>query len=367
MFPPIHPRIRIALVLVLSFLVSGFIMKYTQNPLQPTSSSKEIAPYIAVNTIVSDFSHSDSDAQSQLKSSLQSIRLPPFISFETPFENSSANPETTPTNEPSGAPQSDPNMGWDTAPTSLPGRPTSTPAVLRPITNPTTSATVPTTKLSPTSIPATSVPQPTKVPKPTPTPTIPPVTSAVRPGTTIQGILQDVAQRMCIPFALLMAERTEESGVWFNNMSASTVKMVNTYGWWTSASQSQICSYLAYSTQSGLIPADSGGGSCGGGVQPGAYDQQIMGLFQVGEAEQTGAMKYIKPVISGNVDRRVLFDNAVIFAIITKGRAGNSAPASCTDWPESTVKLIAQKHFGACAYPGGNYCTEVWNLYKSFK
>ena len=45
--------------------------------------------------------------------------------------------------------------------------------------------------------------------------------------------------------------------------------------------------------------------------------------------------------------------------------AGQSPKTSCDDWPQETVMLIAEKHYGACKYSGGNYCTEVWEMYKS--
>jgi hypothetical protein len=200
---------------------------------------------------------------------------------------------------------------------------------------------------------------------------MPPVTTNTRPGTSIEAILRDVSQRMCIPYALLMAERMEESGAWFNNLTANQVAYYNTYGWWQNADHGEICSGLAYYTQTGIIPPDST--SAGTNLCPhapyvdGEFDQKIMGLFQVGDAEQTIAQKTIKSVLPGKVDRRILFDNAVMFAIITKNRAGKSSTPSCTDWPKDTVTTVAQAHYGSCAYPGGNYCTEVWNYYQKYR
>jgi len=245
---------------------------------------------------------------------------------------------------------------------------TSTPPRSVPTTPP---LSIPTIIASPRPPLATSKPQPTKVPKPSPTAALPPVTSDVRPGKSIEEILSEAAKRTCVPYAFLMAERMEESGAWFTNMTAQTTTYYNTYGWWTGADHGEICYGLAYYTQTGTIPPDS----TNAGTEPcphapfggGTYDQKIMGLFQVNEDEQKGALKYMKGILPGRVDRRVLFDNAVIFAIISKNRAGNSPMPTCTDWPEETVKLIAEKHYGACAYSGGNYCNEVWNYYKKYK
>jgi hypothetical protein len=214
------------------------------------------------------------------------------------------------------------------------------------------------------------VPAPTKVPKPTVI-VYPGVTSDVRPGSSIEEILQDVAKRMCVPYRLLIAIRTIESGAWFKNMTPTTTKFYNTYGWWKTAGVGEICAGLAYYTQTGVIPPDStgaAGGTCshapfGGGT----IDQKIMGLFQVSEEEEKVSRKNTTKALPKSIDRRVLFDNAIIFASITKNRAGQSPQPSCDDWPEETVKEVAGKHYGSCSYPGGNYCNEVWGFYKSAK
>ncbi len=356
----VPPRIRIGVVLISAFLLSIFIMKYMFSP------SETIVPSLQTQFLVADASQAVSNFKSSLLAMEKNIQIPQFNLF---FPNSS-----TSTTSPTEAPISTEPipLGWIDV---SPGVPTSTPSVLGPtqdVTFPTIPVNQPTDgPYAPSNIPKPSI-QPTNKPKPTPTPSLPPITTNTRPGTSIEEILRDVAKRMCVPYPLLMAERTEESGAWFNNMTAATVKMYNTYGWWTSASKSTVCSGLGYYTQSGLIPSDStialqDGPSCTNGAQPGAYDQKIMGLFQVGETEQNGALNYIKSIIPGKVDRRILFDNAVIFSIITKNRVGSYPAPSCTDWPQETVKHIAEKHFGACAYAGGNYCTEIWDLYRSFK
>jgi len=95
----------------------------------------------------------------------------------------------------------------------------------------------------------------------------------------------------------------------------------------------------------------------------GGYDQAIMGILQINQDEENAAKKYITNVIKGSIDRRVLFDNAVIFAIITKNRLG-TPPSNCTDWPDDAVREAAEKHYGSC---GDNYCTNILKYYKQYK
>jgi len=357
MLSSINPRIRIGIVLILSLFISGFVMKYAQE------SPSEMAPQIQIQTIATDLSQTLSNSGTSIISALQSFKLPPLVSFVPPASQPAI---------PSEQPVEPTPLDWETEPSGPTEIPTSTPAIL-PTNGPLpTNIAIPTTA-KPTIHVVTQPPQPTKTPKPTkvPKPTeliLPPILSDVRPGTSIEEILREVSKRACIPYALLMATRTQESGAWMKNLSSATAKMYNTYGWWKGADKGSVCAALAYYTQSGLIPPDSGGGSCTNGVQPGAYDQKIMGLMQMSEQEEQVTRKNTIKILPKNIDRRVLFDNAVIYALATKGRAGNSPQPSCDDWPEETVRLVAEKHYGACAYGGGkNYCTEVWNLYKSFK
>lgn len=212
----------------------------------------------------------------------------------------------------------------------------------------------------------TKIPTSTKTPKPSPTPLPPPITTDERPGQTMEEIFQEVSKRMCIPFALLRAFQTQESGPYFSyNSSSSTIKIYNTYGWWIDG-KGDPCVGLGYYTQSGLVPNDSikAGQTCRNAVQPDAYDQKIMGIFQISEYEQNGAYKYLKNTFPKNYDRRVLFDNAMIFAIITKNRISGSPPKNCNDWPEDIIKLVAEKHYGNC---GDNYCANILKYYKQYK
>lgn len=317
------------------------------------------APGVEVKNIVADFSKQLSQSGEFITTSIQSFKIPQLLTFQQP----------TPINTPTLPPEQPPSGEWLQATIRPAEPPTSTPTQIHP-TNITPSSSLPKPTLIPTSIKInpTSPPKPTKVPKPTAVPPMPAWTEDKRPGSSIEEILKEVSKRVCIPYALLMATRTQESGAWMKNLDAKTTELYNTYGWWKTASQGQVCAALAYYTQSGKIPPDSGGGTCTNGVQPDAYDQKIMGLMQVSEQEEQVTRKNTVKTLSKNIDRRVLFDNAVIYAYATKARAGQSPQPSCDDWPQETVKLVAEKHFGACAYGNGkNYCTEVWNLYKSFK
>lgn len=350
MISSLHPRIRIALVLLSAFVISGVLFRYfTDEASSP--------PSFQMQKISDDFSQTVADGQSSLLALVESIQLPSFEST----------PAVIPTNTPTIIPVSQ-EQEWEVVPI-----PTIVPTTytLPPTTYPSASLRAspqPTTyKPLLTAIPQpTKAPKPTKVPKPTAKPAPPPITSDVRPGSSIEEILQEVSKRACIPYALLMATRTEESGAWMTNMNASVTRFYNTYGWWKSAGQGEVCYALAYYTQSGKIPPDSGGGSCTNGVQPEAYDQKIMGIMQMSEQEEQVTRKYTQVTLPKSIDRRVLFDNALIYAIATKNRLGDT-PKSCDDWPEDAVKAVAEKHYGACGYPGGNYCTEIWNLYKKFR
>ncbi len=220
--------------------------------------------------------------------------------------------------------------------------------------------------LTPTNVPgqpAASI-KPTKTPKPTATPVPPPVTSDVRPGTTLGAIFQDVGQRECIPAALLAAFQTEESGAWWSlGDSPAKVKIYNTYGWWINGTGDS-CTGMGYDTQTGIVPQDAAdaGTVCQNPI-PSGEDQQIMGLLQISQFEQDAAAKYLKSQLPKNLDRRVIFDNAMIFAVITKNRLG-TPPSDCNNWPDSAVSEAAQKHYGSC---GDNYCSNVLKYYHQYQ
>jgi len=210
----------------------------------------------------------------------------------------------------------------------------------------------------------TYTPKPTKTPKPTATPKPAAITSSQRPGSTLTEILNEVQNRECVPAALLYAFQTQETGPWWPvNTPSSKVKIYNKYGWWLDGTGNS-CTGMGYHTQTGIVPEDAvdAGTSCQNPIPSGA-DQAIMGLWQISKYEEDAAKKYMTGVIKGNIDRRVIFDNAIIFAIITKKRLG-SPPKSCTDWPEDAIRTVAEKHYGSC---GDNYCANILNYYRKYK
>jgi hypothetical protein len=228
-------------------------------------------------------------------------------------------------------------------------------------------ATKPSTATSPTKIPTkapTPTPRPTKPPKPTPTPVTPPVDSVVRPGSTLKEIYELVQERMCVPAALLYAFQQAETGAWWPVGSPSSkVKIYNKYGWWLDGSGSS-CTGMGYYTQIGIVPPDAvdAGTVCQNPIPSGA-DQAIMGLWQISKYEEDAVKKSIGKYIKGSIDRRVIFDNAIIFAIITKNRLGDP-PKNCSDWPADAIKTAAEKHYGNCS---DNYCNKVLNYYREYK
>ena len=235
-----------------------------------------------------------------------------------------------------------------------------------------TSPAVVLTKAGSTIIPTAS-PKPTKKPSPTPTPSPPPITSDTRPGTSLLEIFQEINKRQCIPVALLRAFQNRESGVFFNfNNPSSVIKIYNTYGWWKTGAGDP-CFGLGYHTQTGIIPQDSvrAGERCrNAGGNP--TDIGIMGILQISQWEQETSRKNTISTLPKNIDRRVLFDNALIFASITKNRIGNP-PSDCDDWPDDVVRTAARKHLGSvCEYNygngnAGNYCDEILKLYKQYR
>lgn len=236
----------------------------------------------------------------------------------------------------------------------------------------------PTNKPNPTAyspkIP-TSTPKliPTKVPKPTSTPKPQPITSDLRPGTSLYGIFEEVSKRACFPTALLKAIQYMESGSYFKPTDSSAkIKIYNTYGWWINGTGDP-CTGLGYSFQTGIVPPDSvnAGIKCKNAIGD-PNDYKIMGITSVSEWEQSVAQKYITGIIPKN-DRRVLFDNALMFAYISRSRIPGSPPKDCNNWPDDAVKTIAEAHSGTCDYSysgtdiSGNYCKQILDLYKKYK
>lgn len=208
--------------------------------------------------------------------------------------------------------------------------------------------------------------------KPSPTKEPEVIISDTRPGQSLKEIFKEVEKRLCVPAALIHAFQTQETGPYFKyDNPPSIIKIYNTYGWWKTGAGDP-CFGLGYHTQTGIIPQDSvnAGQQCRNAIQPDAYDQGIMGILQINEEEQNSAYKYLKNIFPKNYDRRVLFDNAMIFAIITKNRLGNP-PKNCSDWPKDAIITAAEKHHGACRYDYGHgeidYCQNVLNYYNQYK
>lgn len=364
MIPSIHPRIRIGIVIIGAFLISGLLMKYT-------SSDAEIsAPAIQIKTMVSDFSQSIANSGSSLLASIQSFKLPRFTNISPQIPEASPTPEQVP-----------PPGGWITNSPPEPGIPTSTPTQLLPTIgaptnppygNPTTNPNNPTSKPNPT-----KPPQPTKKPKPTAIPKIPPYTDDKRPGSSLTEIFKEVERRVCVPAALLMAFKSIETGERFKTESKDVIEKYNVYGWWKTASLSDTCFGYGYYFQTGLAADDSpyAGQKCMGSAGDQSFNLKEMGVLSVSEWEQETTRKNTVETLSKNIDRRVLFDSAVIFAWAARGRAGKSPQPSCSDWPQETVNAVAISFVSGgttCKYNYGDgtsldYCKKVWDLYKSFK
>lgn len=218
----------------------------------------------------------------------------------------------------------------------------------------------------------TNAPKPTKIPKPTKVPPPPPITSDIRPGNSLKEIFQEVNKRACFPMALMKAIQYMESGSYFKESDPSSkIKIYNTYGWWKTGAGNP-CTGLGYHTQTGIVPDDSiyAGTSCSSAIGS-PIDIKIMGLMQISEWEQEFVQKHISSQLPKN-DRRVFFDNALMFAFISRSRVGDP-PKDCNDWPDDVVKLVAEKHSGTCEYyysingVSGNYCKEILDLYKQYQ
>ena len=297
---------------------------------------------------------------------LSRLRVPSlnFTNLLTPQFNSNDQPGTatnksafftlpTAASQPAGANQSQPTLtSFNNLTPGVRLSPTPTPR--------------PTSKLTPTKSP-TQKPTPTKYVKPTATPTPRPITTDARPGASLSEIFQDVGKRTCFPPALLHAFQTKETGVFFNyNNPSSIIKIYNTYGWWKTGSGDP-CFGLGYHTQTGIVPTDSvrAGDRCRNAVGS-SEDLGIMGILQVSQFEEDATRKYTKTTLPNNVDRRVLFDNALIFAIATKNRIGD-VPKNCNVWPDDAVLDAAEKHIGVGSCNVGNYCADILKYYKQYK
>jgi len=345
----INHHVKIFISIILSFFLVKGITYYSENPEAPAIHASNIR-----NAVFSlDFSFSG---------------LTDAISFRRLTEqNQNANKTVSNSFNLPSIPGSDPIEEIVEPQSEIP---VEKPEVIEEKTKPTPTKK-PTPKKSPTPIP-TKKPKPTKVPKPTATPKPEPITSDTRPGNSLSEIFDEVGKRACFPPALLMAFQQEETGAFFSaGNPSSVIKIYNTYGWWKTGAGDP-CFGLGYHTQTGIVPGDSvgAGTQCRNAVGD-PTDIGIMGVLQISEEEETVTRKYTKDILPKNIDRRVLFDNALIFAIATRNRVG-SPPRDCNNWPDDMVELAAEKHHGVCNYNygngnTGNYCTDILKLYKKYQ
>lgn len=227
--------------------------------------------------------------------------------------------------------------------------------------------------ITPTKI-QTNKPKSTISPKPTTIPTPTPIKTDQRPGSTLEEIFQEVNKRKCVPIALLKAFQVMESGAYFSlDTPKEKIKKYNRYGWWVDGSGDP-CEGLGYYFQTGIIPPDSvrAGERCAPPVGRQDINLKEMGIFSITERDQETTKKYLKNDFVVPYDRRVLFDNALIFAVITRNRIPGGPPPNCDKWPDEIVKIVAEKQAGQCNYyysqtgRSGNYCQEILSLYHKF-
>jgi len=221
----------------------------------------------------------------------------------------------------------------------------------------------PTNKPSPTRRPTaaprpTATPRPTAIP-PTSTPAPEPIASDSRPGTTLEEIFEEVNKRICVPVALLRAFQEKESGAWVKYSSFNPIPY-NSYGWWTDPAGPDPCKGIGYDETTGYTFPDMAiQKRC---VNPLTTNPGQTGIFSISQWEQDTSRKNTVAFLPNNIDRRVMFDNALIFASITVNRV--TEPECGEDWSDDVVRLAAEKHLGSC---GHNYCDDVLNYYKQYK
>ncbi len=343
-----NTRLRIFISLIVAFIIvnlygrissSPFISPIKANNIKGLLSNLKFPRISLIKLFTLQYSPGSSETNGQVDNGNNSFNLPTAIPQPTDIDY--AQPTTAPTD------------GLN---------PTDTINPTQPIYPPLTSFLQPTKK-----------PTPTKVPKPTSTPKPPPIKTDLRPGTSLTEIFKEVNKRACFPVALLYAFKTVETGERFKNDNAATIKTYNTYGWWKTGAGDPCYGY-GYHTQTGIVPEDSvsAGTSCNSAIGD-PTDLKIMGILQISEWEQEVAQKYISSTLPATNDRRVLFDNALIFAHIERSRVGDP-PKDCNSWPDDVVKLAAEKHLGSgCEYyysqngASGNYCNEILAKYKEYK
>lgn len=299
----------------------------------------------------------------EIKVKIFSIRLPDFSKIFTLSFNPSSNETMKQWNNNNQNNSFNlPTAAQPIQPTSSPANPTE--AVVygpTPTSNPYTILTPTNYNRVPTGTRPTSRPQPTNSPAPKP------ITSDKRPGNTLGEIFAEVSKRICVPPALLRAFQEEETGSWFHY--DDNPGPYNTYGWWKTGSGDP-CVGFGYHTATGIVPSDSvkAGTQCKNPV--GGTDIGIMGLIQISQQEEEVSRKNTIAFLPNSIDRRVIFDNALIFASITINRVVE--PPCGEEWSDDVVRLAAEKHQGVCQYDYGNgnvrnYCDDILSLYKKYR
>ena len=213
----------------------------------------------------------------------------------------------------------------------------------------------------------TAKPQPTATPRPQPTatPAPQPITSDVRPGTTLEEIFEEVNKRICVPAALLRAFQEAESGAWVEYNSFNPAPY-NTYGWWKTTGPDP-CKGVGYDETTGYtFPDMAVQKKC---ANPLSTNPGQTGIFSINQWEQETSRKNTIEFLPNNIDRRVIFDAAIIFASATINRVVE--PECGEVWSDDVVNTAAAKHVSG-QYPCTNttceqYSNDILSLYKKYR
>jgi len=310
--------------------------------------------YISSNPLLfspSNIYASITQKTAEIKAKIFSIKLPDFSKIFTLNFNPDNN--ETPL-RPSGEGQA---MNFNLPVSIHPTSPRQSPSITR-----TTAGPLPTYEpyIRPTTILVpTTRPQPTAIPQPivVPTSAPAPITSNRRPGNSLAEIFEEVNKRICVPVALLRAFQEAESGTWFKYTDNPVP--YNTYGWWTTAGGPDPCHGMGYDESTGYVFPDHYNKSIFCMITPGANPGQA-GLFSLSQWEQDTSRKNTIAFLPNNIDRRVAFDDTLIFASITINRVVE--PSCGETWSDDVVRQAALKHNNSTTYSD-----EILSLYKKYR
>ena len=95
------------------------------------------------------------------------------------------------------------------------------------------------------------------------------------------------------------------------------------------------------------------------------------GIFSISQWEQDVTRKNTVKFLPNSIDRRVIFDAALIFASATINRVWNQAPDCGQDWSNTAVGIAAAKHVSG-QYTCINaicekYSSDILSLYKKYR